>query len=82
MSGFWPGLLLKLYNRSLAAGAPAEAAAWWLSQGAAFTDGLSAERFDTGTHDVGFIMYTSFGQLWHLTGNQTAREYLHTTARK
>jgi len=80
VSGFWPGVLLKLYNRSVGVGAPPAEAAWWLANGAAFAEGLAGERFDTGTHDVGFIMYTSFGQLWHLTGNQTAREFLHTTA--
>jgi hypothetical protein len=56
VSGFWPGVLLKLYNRSLAAGVPSEEAARWLDKGAAFADGLADERFNTQTHDVGFIM--------------------------
>ena len=77
-SGFWPGILFKLYNYTLAAD-PA-ASAHWLSAATAAVQGLAPERFDTGTHDVGFVMYTSWGQLWHLTKDPTAREYLVTTA--
>ena len=77
-SGFWPGILLKLYNYTLTA--DPSTAPFWLSQGKQFTAPLAPERFDTGTHDVGFIMYTSYGQLWHLTGDTTARAYLLQTA--
>jgi hypothetical protein len=71
-SGFFPGTLLNLYNKT--------GDSFWLDQGRRLTYGLASERFDTSTHDVGFIMYTSFGKLWSLAKDATAREYLITTA--
>lgn len=71
-SGFFPGILLKLYNLT---GNP-----YYLDQGRAYTENLASQRFNTGTHDIGFIMMTSFGQLYRLTGDTQARDYLITTA--
>jgi len=71
-SGFFPGTLLKLYNHS--------GDNFMLDNGRRLTEGLADRRHDTTTHDVGFVMYTSFGQLWHLTNDSQAREYLITTA--
>jgi unsaturated chondroitin disaccharide hydrolase len=77
-SGFFPGLLLQLYNRSSALGRPD--APWWLSNGVARASGLASEQYDTSTHDVGFIVYTSLGALYGLTGNTTARDITLRTA--
>ena len=71
-SGFFPGHLLQLYNLT---GDEA-----FLTAGRTLTYGLAEERFDTSTHDVGFIMYPSFGRLWAYTQDATARAYLLTTA--
>lgn len=49
---FYPGILWKLANRSLANG-DASGAAWWLQQGNAYSAHLKDNENNTGTHDVG-----------------------------
>lgn len=71
-SGFFPGLLWKLYNITSHAGDTATAA-FLQSQANARTWPINPEQFDTGTHDVGFMVYNSFGVQWRMTGNTTAR---------
>jgi unsaturated chondroitin disaccharide hydrolase len=78
-SGFFPGQLWRLYNRSSTV-APSADAGWWAANAAARTSPLAPEQFDASTHDVGFIVYTSFGAQWHLTGNETARDIAVQTA--
>ena len=72
MSGYFPGTLLQLANKT------GDAAL--LAAGRALTYGLASERFDTDSDNVGYIMYTSFGKLWRFHGDATAREYLFTAA--
>jgi hypothetical protein len=77
-SGFFPGLLWKLYEVSLRDGT--SDGDWWMGNAFARTQGLVNEQYDTTTHDVGFIMVPSFGAQYRLTGNETAFEILRQTA--
>lgn len=77
-SGFFSGTLLALYNYSVTNGI--DGAGWWLSQALARNDGLARNANNTGTHDVGFMVYTSLGHEYLLTGNETARRIVLQTA--
>ena len=65
-SGFYAGILWYLYD---ATGDPAaaDAAARWTAQ-------LEDMKDYTGTHDLGFIIYNSFGNGYRLTGDPHYRE--------
>lgn len=71
-SGFFPGLLWQLYNIT--------SNPYYLNQAYTFTNGLAPEQFDTSTHDVGFIVFTSFGAEYKITGNSTAKAIVYQTA--
>lgn len=73
-SGFFPGLLLRLANYSRDRSELGYN--WWLQNGQAWTAGLAPEQFDDTTHDIGFILYTSYGELLSLTGDSTAQKIL------
>jgi unsaturated chondroitin disaccharide hydrolase len=73
--GFWPGLLWRLSNVSSDG-----SALWWADQANAFTSAIAVNQHNTGTHDVGFMTWGSFGQQYLLTGNLTAAEILVTTS--
>lgn len=61
-SGFFPGVLWQLYSDK-----PSEE----LRRYAEFyTDRAEPVKKMTDTHDLGFMLYCSFGQGYHLTGNQ------------
>jgi len=70
-SGFFPGLLWKLANASAASGDGA--ASWWARHAAKWTAGIAPEAHDTTTHDVGFMVFTSFGAQYALQGDAVAR---------
>lgn len=65
-SGFFPGLLWQLHiatgNKEIAAAA---------EQWQAFVE---KEKFDSGTHDLGFKLYCSFGTAWKSTQNPAYKE--------
>lgn len=67
-SGFFPGVLWKLYeacgNDTLR------------SYAEAFTSRLVSQQFTTDNHDVGFILNCSFGNGYRLTGNKQYAEVL------
>ena len=65
-SGFYPGVLWYLYD---ATGDPAaaDAAARWTAL-------VEDMKDDSGTHDLGFIIYNSFGNGYRLTGDRHYRE--------
>jgi len=58
-SGFFPGILWFLYdfNRDPK----------WLKEAKTFTAKISKEQFNTTTHDLGFMIYCSFGNGYRLT---------------
>lgn len=43
----------------------------WLESAKQWTAALESQQYNTGTHDIGFIMYNSFGNGFRLTGNMT-----------
>ncbi len=72
-SGFFAGSLWRLSE--------ATGDAKWREAAARFTAGLESVKTNRGTHDLGFILYTSFGNEFRLTGDAHAREVLLTGAK-
>jgi unsaturated chondroitin disaccharide hydrolase len=72
MAGFFPGQLWQAYELS---GNPA-----WARRAIARQAALAPRAEDTSTHDLGFVMYDSFGQGLRLTGDPASRATLLTTA--
>lgn len=72
-SGFYPGSLWYAYehNRDTAT----------LALARRFTEALSEGQWRTDTHDVGFLMYCSYGNGYRLTGDTTYRNVLIQSAR-
>jgi unsaturated chondroitin disaccharide hydrolase len=67
-SGFFPGSLWYLYEHS---GDPNFET--WSQQ---WTAGITSQQFTTNTEDVGFMINTSFGNGYRLTGNPTYESVL------
>ncbi|MDR1718669.1 MAG: glycoside hydrolase family 88 protein [Dysgonamonadaceae bacterium] len=72
-SGFYPGTLLYLYEET------GEKAL--LDESRRMLSLLEKEQFNTDTHDVGFMMYCSFGNAYRLFRNQKYRNILLNSAR-
>jgi hypothetical protein len=67
-SGFWPGTLWLLH-------------AWtgeefWKTAATSRQQGLASQQFNTSTHDLGFMLYNSYGQGFRLTGDTAYRDLL------
>lgn len=60
-SGFYPGLLWLLYEDS--------GNNFWLRKAVAKQAPLLSQQFNGKTHDIGFIIFNSFGNAYRLTGN-------------
>ncbi len=67
VSGFYPGALWYLYEYAQACQWPDAAA--WRGRAEAWTAGLEAQQHNTGTHDLGFMMFDSYGNGHRLTQN-------------
>lgn len=67
VSGFYPGALWYLYEYAQANQWPDAAA--WRTRAEAWTAGLQEQQFNTGTHDLGFMMFDSYGNGLRLTKN-------------
>ena len=72
-SGFYPGTLLYLYEQTKDAGLSAEAKRTLKL--------LEKEKNNTGTHDLGFMMYCSFGNANRIAPNPAYKEILLTSAK-
>ncbi|RDC63462.1 InlB B-repeat-containing protein [Adhaeribacter pallidiroseus] len=72
-SGFFAGNLWFLYEHTQDS--------FWLNQAQTFTAKIEAEQYDTGTHDVGFKVYNSFGAGYRLTQNAAYRQVIIQTAK-
>ena len=79
VAGFFSGSLLALYADALAVG-DARGAARWLAAAIARNEALALNANNTGTHDVGFMVFTSLGHQYLLTGNLTAKAITLRTA--
>ena len=71
-SGFFPGELWLLYQ--------ATGSAKWLADAQAWTAPLASQATRTDTHDVGFIIGTSFGNAYRLTGDPSYNAEILTAA--
>ncbi len=60
-SGFFPGILWYLYEYSNDE--------YWKNMAIKFTDPLEDQKLRTDTHDLGFILYCSFGNGYKLTAD-------------
>ena len=67
VSGFYPGALWYLY--AYAKGKSSPDAERWKTLAEAWTDGLRNQQFNTKHHDIGFIIFGSYGNGYLLTGN-------------
>ncbi len=72
-SGFYPGCLWKIYELTNDASMRESAEK--------LTLGLSDQQFNTRTHDVGFIMFTSFGNGFRFVPSENYRKILLQSAR-
>ena len=72
-AGFYPGTLLYLYENT--------------NDKVLFTEALKKiklmekEQYNKGTHDLGFMMYCSYGNLNHITPNEEYKKILINSAR-
>jgi len=73
VSGFFAGCLWYLYQQT---NAP-----FWLDCAQAWTADLESQKNNTGDHDVGFRIMSSFGNGYRLTGREDYREIILTAAR-
>jgi hypothetical protein len=71
-SGFFSGLLWKMYNQT--------GNTYWRDIAVPWTAPLAINENNTGTHDVGFMVFTSFGQQYELTGDPAAKAVTLKTA--
>jgi hypothetical protein len=72
-SGFFPGILWYLYEYS--------AEEDFLTYARSWTNTLKEQSFNTSTHDIGFIINSSFGQGYRLTKDESYKEVLNTAAK-
>ena len=72
-SGFFPGSLWYIYENSQN---PAV-----LKYAELYTDRVEREKYTTDNHDVGFMIYCSFGNGYRLTNNKKYEEVMLTAAK-
>jgi len=72
-SGFYAGTLLNLYEQNHDAAL--------LTEAKRSMDSLACEQYNTHTHDLGFMMYTSFGNANRLMPNDAYKQILINSAR-
>lgn len=77
-AGFFPATLFKLAN--LTSATDPRLSAFYYASAANLTAGLASNQFNTGTHDVGFIMFYTYGQMLALKGDPLAKTALLNTA--
>ena len=71
--GFFAGELWQMYQYSHDP--------FWREQAVSNTWPIEQVKFDTGSHDLGFMVYNSFGKAWELTGEQSYRDVVVQAAR-
>lgn len=71
--GFFPGSLWFLYDNSKSEQLKAEAIKW--------TEKLKPLEHFTGHHDLGFMMYCSYGNAYRFTGNESYKKILINAAK-
>jgi unsaturated chondroitin disaccharide hydrolase len=74
-SGFFPGELWAMYEYS-----NDTQSINWLTAAQEWTAGIAPEQYDNSTHDVGFMVFYSFGHGYLLTGNPDYKTVLLNAA--
>lgn len=72
-SGFFPGLLWRMYEHS--------GDAYWERQARRWTEGLEDQQYNRGTHDLGFMLFNAYGNGYRLTGDTSYVPILLEAAR-
>lgn len=72
-SGFFPGELWLMYEYT--------GKDYWKKKAQKWIAGLKEQQYNTGTHDVGFMMYCSYGNGYRLTHNKKYKKILIQSAR-
>jgi unsaturated chondroitin disaccharide hydrolase len=72
-SGFFPGILWQMYDHTRDAS--------WMMAAQKWNVGLRKEKDNTHTHDLGFMLYCSFGNGYRLTRDDDYKEILLEGAR-
>jgi len=72
-SGFFPGSLWQMYAYSHDE--------FWREKAQANTWMIEDVKYHNGTHDLGFMMYNSFGQAYRLTGEEPYRDVVIQSAK-
>lgn len=72
-SGFFPGVLWYIYELT--------GKQDWKSKAQEFTAKIENEKWNAGTHDMGFKIYCSFGNGYRLTNNADYREVIIQSAK-
>lgn len=73
-SGFYPGALWYVYEHAKTAKWPD--APEWRARAEAWTAGLAGQQFNDSHHDLGFVIFDSFGNGFRLTGNSAYQPVL------
>ncbi|WP_207534400.1 glycoside hydrolase family 88 protein [Desertivirga arenae] len=71
--GFWPGCLWRVYEYSKDEKWKAAAIKW--------TESLEKNQYNTAHHDIGFMMYCSYGNAYRITGNPAYKDILIQSAK-
>jgi unsaturated chondroitin disaccharide hydrolase len=71
-SGFFPGSLWLLYDRT--------GDVTWKTAAESWLVALEGQKYDTSTHDVGFKIFPSFGNGQRLSGSEAYRQVVVTAA--
>jgi len=72
-SGFFPGILWFLYDYTKDA--------QWKKQAEIFTAKIANEQYNKGTHDLGFMIYCSFGNGYKFTKDENYKKVIIQAAR-
>lgn len=72
-SGFYPGTLMNLYGQTKDT--------VLLKEARRMLDLLAPEQYNTGTHDLGFMMFCSFGTAWKISPQPEYRDILLNSAK-
>jgi Glycosyl Hydrolase Family 88. len=71
-SGFFPGVLWQLYEYS-----GTDSLKYWAEN---YTDRVKNQQYTTDNHDVGFMIYSSFGNAWRITKDEKYKKVIHTAS--
>lgn len=72
-SGFFSGMLWYMYELTKDPE--------WLEPAKEFTQKLAPQQFNTGTHDLGFMVYCSYGNGYRLTGDTSYKSVIIQAAK-